>query len=214
MEYFSYKKKLEEKINLKDNFHMIESLKKINEVINPNEKNNLIEFENNKKDIISIVKLLKDDNKLFFSQLLDITAVDYPSREFRFDIVYILQSLKKNKKILIKTKIRENDKVESITAIHKAADWYERECYDLFGIEFNNHPDLRRIMTDYNFEGYPLRKDFPLTGHTEVRYDDLEKKVIYEPVKLSQEFRNFDSESPWEGMENKLFGDEKSQNKD
>ena len=111
---------------------------------------------------------------------------------------------------MLKTFLKETDSIVSITNIHKAADWYERECYDLFGIEFLNHPDLRRIMTDYNFEGYPLRKDFPLTGHTEVRYDDLEKKVIYEPVKLSQEFRNFDSDSPWEGMENKLIGDEKS----
>ena len=108
---------------------------------------------------------------------------------------------------------KDGEKIESITSIHKAADWYERECYDLFGIEFINHPDLRRIMTDYNFEGYPLRKDFPLTGHTEIRYDDLEKKVIYEPVKLSQEFRNFDSESPWEGMKDKLYGDEKINSK-
>ena len=160
--------------------------------------------------IIKIFNQLKDITELNFNQLLDITAVDYPSREFRFDLIYILQSLTKNKKIILKTFIKENENIESITNIYKSADWYERECYDLFGIEFSNHPDLRRIMTDYNFEGYPLRKDFPLTGHTEVRYDDLEKKVIYEPVKLSQEFRNFDSESPWEGMENKLFGDEKS----
>ena len=114
-------------------------------------------------------------------------------------------------KLILKTSLKENDSIETITSVHKAADWYERECYDLFGIEFTNHPDLRRIMTDYNFEGHPLRKDFPLTGHTEVRYDDLEKKVIYEPVKLSQEFRDFDSESPWEGMKNNLIGDEKSE---
>ena len=142
--------------------------------------------------------------------MLDITAVDYPSRELRFDLIYIIQSLNHNKKIILKTSIKDKESLESITNIHKSANWYERECYDLFGIEFTNHPDLRRIMTDYNFEGHPLRKDFPLSGHTEVRYDDLEKKVIYEPVKLSQEFRNFDSESPWEGMKNKLFGDEKS----
>ena len=114
-----------------------------------------------------------------------------------------------NHRILIKSSINEIDKIKSITSLHKSANWYERECYDLFGIQFLNHPDLRRIMTDYNFEGYPLRKDFPLTGHTEVRYDDLEKKVIYEPVKLTQEFRNFDYMSPWEGMDNKLIGDEK-----
>ena len=167
----------------------------------------LLAISNN---IIKIFNELRDNTELNFNQLLDITAVDYPSREFRFDLIYILQSLTKNKKIILKTFIKENENIESITNIHKSADWYERECYDLFGIEFINHPDLRRIMTDYNFEGYPLRKDFPLTGHTEVRYDDLEKKVIYEPVKLTQEFRNFDSESPWEGMENKLFGDEKS----
>ena len=130
--------------------------------------------------------------------------ITYISGESLGDIV------EKQKKIILKTFIKENENIESMTNIHKSADWYERECYDLFGIEFINHPDLRRIMTDYNFEGYPLRKDFPLTGHTEVRYDDLERKVIYEPVKLTQEFRNFDSESPWEGMENKLFGDEKS----
>ena len=116
-----------------------------------------------------------------------------------------------NKRVLVKLSLAEKDKIQSITSIHKAADWYERECYDLFGIQFLNHPDLRRIMTDYNFEGHPLRKDFPLTGHTEVRYDELEKKVVYEPVKLTQEYRNFDYMSPWEGFENKLIGDEKSE---
>ena len=189
---------------------MIKILTKIDGINNVVQNNNLLEIEFEKNNIIKIFNELKDNTELNFNQLLDITAVDYPSREFRFDLIYILQSLTKNKKIILKTFIKENENIESITNIHKSADWYERECYDLFGIEFFNHPDLRRIMTDYNFEGYPLRKDFPLTGHTEVRYDDLEKKVIYEPVKLTQEFRNFDSESPWEGMENKLFGDEKS----
>ena len=192
---------------------MIENLKKINGIYNLADKNILIEAEFDKNKITDILKILKDENDFNFNQLLDITAVDYPSREFRFDLIYILQSLKKNKKIILKTFLEETDSIVSITNIHKAADWYERECYDLFGIEFLNHPDLRRIMTDYNFEGYPLRKDFPLTGHTEVRYDDLEKKVIYEPVKLIQEFRDFDGESPWEGMKNNLYGDEKS-NKD
>ena len=192
---------------------MIENLKKINGIDNVADKNILIEAEFDKNKITDILKILKDENDFNFNQLLDITAVDYPSREFRFDLIYILQSLKKNKKIILKTFLEETDSIVSITNIHKAADWYERECYDLFGIEFLNHPDLRRIMTDYNFEGYPLRKDFPLTGHTEVRYDDLEKKVIYEPVKLIQEFRDFDGESPWEGMKNNLYGDEKS-NKD
>lgn len=157
-----------------------------------------------------VIKELKEDTKLLFDQLIDVTAIDYPSREKRFDIIYLLLSLTLNQRILVKTSIDESTVLESITIIHKAANWYERECYDLFGIQFSNHPDLRRIMTDYNFEGHPLRKDFPLTGHTEVHYDDLEKKVVYEPVKLAQEYRNFDYMSPWEGFDNKLIGDEKS----
>ena len=144
-----------------------------------------------------------------FDQLIDVTAIDYPSREKRFDIIYLLISLTLNQRILVKTAIDERTALESITLIHKAANWYEIECYDLFGIKFSKHPDLRRIMTDYNFEGHPLRKDFPLTGHTEVRYDDFEKKVVYEPVKLLQEYRNFDYMSPWEGFDNQLIGDDK-----
>ena len=190
---------------------MLEKLKKNKDIINIKEGDKLIEIECDKNNILSVLKKLKENNDFVFDQLLDITAVDNPSREHRFDLIYIVQSLKKNKKLILKTPLKENDSIETITSVHKAADWYERECYDLFGIEFTNHPDLRRIMTDYNFEGHPLRKDFPLTGHTEVRYDDLEKKVIYEPVKLSQEFRDFDSESPWEGMKNTLIGDEKSE---
>ena len=189
---------------------MLADLKKIKELKIINESDYLLQIECEKANVNLVLKILKDHSCFLFNQLLDITAVDHPSREFRFDLIYIIQTLKNNKKIILKTSLKENESIDSITSIHKTADWYERECYDLFGIEFTNHPDLRRIMTDYNFEGYPLRKDFPLTGHTEVRYDDLEKKVIYEPVKLTQEFRNFDSESPWEGMENKLFGDEKS----
>ena len=190
---------------------MLDKLKKNKDIINIKEVDNLIELECDKNNILSVLKKLKENDDFIFDQLLDITAVDKPSREYRFDLVYIIQSLKKNKKLILKTSLKENDTIETIISVHKAADWYERECYDLFGIEFKNHPDLRRIMTDYNFEGHPLRKDFPLTGHTEVRYDDLEKKVIYEPVKLSQEFRDFDSESPWEGMNNSLIGDEKSE---
>ena len=167
-------------------------------------------FISNKSDIFSIVKFLKNNEKLLFDQLIDITAIDYLSRELRFDVVYLIISLTLNQRILVKTSINEDDKIESISSIHKSANWYERECYDLFGINFINHPDLRRIMTDYNFEGHPLRKDFPLTGHNEVRYDDLEKKVVYEKVKLSQEYRNFDYSSPWEGFENELIGDEKA----
>ena len=189
---------------------MLAELKKIKDFIIISESKHLFEVECNKNNVTIILKTLKEKNFFLFDQLLDITAVDNPSRELRFDLIYIIQSLKNNKKLILKTSLKENDSIESITSIHKAADWYERECYDLFGIEFTNHPDLRRIMTDYNFEGHPLRKDFPLTGHTEVRYDDLEKKVIYEPVKLTQEFRDFDSESPWEGMKNNLIEDDKS----
>ena len=189
---------------------MLEQLKKIKDIINITEVNYLLVAECNKNRVSVILKKLKESSLFLFDQLLDITAVDNPSNEFRFDLIYIIQSLRNNKKLILKTSIKENETIESITTIHKSANWYERECYDLFGIEFMNHPDLRRIMTDYNFEGHPLRKDFPLTGHTEVRYDDLEQKVIYEPVKLSQEFRDFDSESPWEGMKNNLIGDEKS----
>ena len=166
-------------------------------------------FVENKSEIFSIIKFLKDNEKLLFDQLIDVTAIDYPSRKLRFDIIYLLLSMTLNQRILVKTSINEIDNIESITSIYKSSNWYERECYDLFGINFINHPDLRRIMTDYNFEGHPLRKDFPLTGHNEVRYDESEKKVIYENVKLSQEYRNFDYSSPWEGIENQLTGDEK-----
>ena len=174
------------------------------------DKDKYLEIRTDAAKLFDVIKSLKEDPQLLFDQLIDVTAIDYPSREKRFDIIYLLISLTLNQRILVKTLIGEKTVLESITIIHKAANWYERECYDLFGIEFSNHPDLRRIMTDYNFEGHPLRKDFPLTGHTEVRYDDLEKKVVYEPVKLAQDYRNFDYMSPWEGFDNKLIGDEKS----
>ena len=163
-----------------------------------------------KENTFKTIKNLKENQNFIFDQLIDITAVDYPSNSLRFEIIYILLSMVLNKRVVVKTFLGESEGIESITTIHKSADWYERECYDLFGIQFLNHPDLRRIMTDYNFEGHPLRKDFPLTGHTEVRYDDLEKKVIYEPVKLTQEYRNFDYMSPWEGIPNSLEGDDKA----
>ena len=196
-------------IKINDTKEIILKESNINVILYDNEKYLGI-IVNNKSDIVSIIKFLKDNEKLFFNQLIDITAIDYPSRELRFEIVYLLISLKLNQRILIKTSINENDNIESISSVHKSANWYERECYDLFGIKFLNHPDLRRIMTDYNFEGHPLRKDFPLTGHNEVRYDDSENKVVYEKVKLSQEYRNFDYSSPWEGLENRLIGDEKA----
>ena len=194
---------------IKDTKEIILKESKINVILYDNEKYLGI-IVNNKSDIASIIKFLKDNEKLFFKQLIDITAIDYPSRELRFEIVYLLISLKLNQRILVKTSINENDNLESISSIHKNANWYERECYDLFGIKFLNHPDLRRIMTDYNFEGHPLRKDFPLTGHNEVSYNEKEKKIVYEKVKLSQEYRSFDYASPWEGLENQLTGDEKA----
>ena len=198
---------------------MLENLKKLEKLLNSELtskiQKSLIENQEllikiDESDLLEIVQFLKSNEKCKFRQLIDITAVDHINNDKRFEVIYILLSIEFNYRIIIKIFISEDESVPSISDIYKSSNWYERECYDLFGIEFINHPDLRRIMTDYNFEGFPLRKDFPLTGHTEVRYDDLEKKVIYEPVQLSQEFRNFDSESPWEGMENKLFGDEKS----
>jgi len=174
-------------------------------------KDHYDEINIKKNDILKTIQFLKEDRNLQYNQLIDLTAIDYPSRKNRFEVVYIFLSMTQNKRVIIKTSLKEDENIESITSIHKAADWYERECYDLFGIKFLNHPDLRRIMTDYNFEGHPLRKDFPLTGHTEVRYDDLEKKVVYEPVKLTQEYRNFDYMSPWEGLDSNLIGDDKSE---
>jgi NADH-quinone oxidoreductase subunit C len=172
-----------------------------------------IGINTNKENILLLIKFLEENAKLNFNQLTDITAIDYPHRELRFDIIYIVLSLNLNQRIVIKSSIKIDETLESITSIYKSANWYERECYDLFGIKFINHPDLRRIMTDYNFEGHPLRKDFPLTGFTEVRYDNLEKRVVYEPVNLPQEYRNFDYSSPWEGLSNQLIGDEKSSKK-
>ena len=151
------------------------------------------------ENIISTILFLKTNEKCRFKQLIDITAVDYPEKEKRFKIVYLLLSHEKNLRIVINTHINEKVVVPSITKIFPSANWMEREVFDMYGVSFKDHPDLRRILTDYGFEGYPLRKDFPLTGHTEVRYSEAKKKVISEPVKLNQEYRNFDFESPWEG---------------
>ena len=151
------------------------------------------------EDVISTILFLKTNEKCKFRQLIDITAVDYPQREKRFKIVYLLLSHENNLRIIISAKIDEKEIVPSITKIFPSANWMEREVFDMYGISFKDHPDLRRILTDYGFDGYPLRKDFPLTGHDEVRYSEDEKKVIYEPVKLEQNYRNFDYESPWEG---------------
>ena len=153
----------------------------------------------NIEDIISTILFLKTNEKCKFKQLIDITAVDFPHKEKRFKIVYLLLSHENNLRIIIKTNIHEKEKVPSITKIFPSANWMEREIFDMYGISFKEHPDLRRILTDYGFEGYPLRKDFPLTGHSEVRYSEDKKKVIYEPVKLEQDYREFDAQSPWEG---------------
>ena len=150
-------------------------------------------------NLISSILFLKANEKCRFKQLIDITAVDYPEKEKRFKVVYLLLSHENNLRILININIDEKKSVPSITKIFPAANWMEREVFDMYGISFKDHPDLRRILTDYGFKGYPLRKDFPLTGHTEVRYSEDKKKVIYEPVKLDQEYRHFDFESPWEG---------------
>ena len=151
------------------------------------------------EDLYSTILYLKTNNKCRFKQLIDITAVDYPEREKRFKMVYLLLSHENNLRIIINMNIDEGKTVPSITKIFPSANWMEREVFDMYGIFFKDHPDLRRILTDYGFEGHPLRKDFPLTGHTEVRYSEDKKKVISEPVKLDQEYRNFDFESPWEG---------------
>jgi len=185
-------------INLKD----LE--KKINSGLTTNIKKTEISFQQlyidiDFKDILSTILFLKANNSCRFKQLIDITAVDYPDREKRFKIVYLLLSHENNIRIVINTNIREEDTLPTITKIFPSANWMEREIIDMYGINFKDHPDPRRILTDYGFEGHPLRKDFPLTGHKEVRYSEDKKKVIYEEVKLDQAYRDFDFESPWEG---------------
>ena len=160
-------------------------------------------------DVVGLARFLRDDGKCGFVSIIDICGADYPAREKRFDVVYHLLSPTRNLRIRVKAEADEETIVPSVTAVWPGADWYERETYDLYGILFSGHPDLRRILTDYGFEGHPLRKDFPLTGFVEVRYDDEAKRVIYEPVELKQEFRNFDFLSPWEGTDYVLPGDEK-----
>ena len=153
----------------------------------------------NSEDIVDVILFLKNNEKTKFRQLIDITAVDYPQNEKRFKMVYLFLSHEYNLRLILECYINEDEIVPTITTIYPAANWMEREVFDMYGIKFKNHPDLRRILTDYGFEGHPLRKDFPLTGHNEVRYSEDDKKVIYEPVKLEQNYRNFDYESPWEG---------------
>ena len=161
--------------------------------------------------IVETLIYLRDDEACLFKSFIDITAVDYPSREKRFDVVYHLLSPSHNQRVRVKAAVGEGEAIASACAVFPAADWFERETYDMFGVLFSGHPDLRRILTDYGFEGHPLRKDFPMTGFVEVRYDDIEKRVVYEPVRLNQEFRQFDFLSPWEGaIPQALPGDEKA----
>ena len=164
-------------------------------------------------DIFKVIAYLKDDPITKMSSLIDIAGVDYPARERRFDVVYHMLSMQHNHRIRIKVKTHEDTPIQSIISLFPNADWYEREAFDMYGIAFENHPDLRRILTDYGFEGHPLRKDFPLSGFVEVRYDEERKGVIYEPVNLPQEYRSFDFMSPWEGAKYVLPGDEKVESK-
>ncbi|MBY9067549.1 NADH-quinone oxidoreductase subunit C [Hyphomonas sp. WL0036] len=160
--------------------------------------------------VLALLRFLRDDQQCNFETLIDICGVDYPERSERFEVVYHLLSMRMNHRIRVRIRTDEETAVPSAVPLWPAANWFEREAFDMYGIQFADHPDLRRILTDYGFEGWPLRKDFPLTGHYEVRYDDLEKRVIYEPVKLAQEYRNFDFLSPWEGMTSVIPGDEKA----
>lgn len=161
--------------------------------------------------IVKLAKFLKDDNQCVFETMIDICGVDWPERTQRFEVVYHFLSMRLNQRVRVKISTDEANAVPSLVALHPSANWFEREAFDMYGIRFAGHPDMRRLLTDYGFEGYPMRKDFPLTGYTEVRYDDLEKRVVNEPVQLVQEYRNFDFLSPWEGMTKELPGDEKAE---
>ena len=189
---------------MSENLNKLEKL--INSELSSKIQNSVIEnkellIEINENDLIQIVQLLKSDEKFKFRQLIDIAGVDYPDEERRFRLVYLFLSHENNNRLKLSIKFEINQIIDSITKIFPSANWMEREVFDMYGIKFKNHPDLRRILTDYGFKGHPLRKDFPLTGFNEVRYSEKEKKVIYEPVKLEQNYRNFDFESPWEGTE-------------
>ena len=170
-----------------------------------------LSIEINRDDVLKVIKFLRDDVNCQFLTLLDVCGVDYPEDDERFEIVYHMLSMTHNNRIRIKLRTDEDTPVASVTSLFSSANWWEREIWDLFGVAFIDHPDLRRILTDYGFEGHPLRKDFPLTGYVEVRYDDAQKRIVYEPVKLTQEFRSFDFLSPWEGVQRMLPGDEKAE---
>ena len=200
---------------------ILDTLKKLEKVINSELaskiQNSLIEHDElliqiNEPDLVDVVQFIKSNDVLKFKQLIDICGVDYPEHEKRFQLIYLFLSHEKNSRIKLMIEIQVDQAIHSITKIFPSANWMEREVFDMYGIKFKNHPDLRRILTDYNFKGHPLRKDFPLTGFNEVRYSEKEKKVIYEPVKLEQNYRNFDFESPWEGT--KYIKDAKKKNLD
>ena len=205
MELCNYRKKLETKEVWKDKMKDLVSLEKIvnselaSKIVSSKIKHNQILITIDDNNLIEVLLFLKTNSITKFRQLIEITAVDYPEKDLRFRMVYLLLSHETNSRIVIDYYIKENKIIPSVTNIFPSANWMEREVFDMYGIEFKDHPDLRRILTDYNFKGHPLRKDFPLTGHNEVRYSEEKKKVIYEPVKLEQNYRNFDYESPWEG---------------
>ena len=188
-------------MNELNNLEKIINSELTSKIIRSEIKHNQILITIDENNLIEVLLFLKTNTVTKFKQLIEVTAVDYPEKEQRFRMVYLLLSHENNSRIVIDYYIKENKIVPSITNIFPSANWMEREVFDMYGIEFKDHPDLRRILTDYNFEGHPLRKDFPLTGHNEVRYSEEHKKVIYEPVKLEQNYRNFDYESPWEGTE-------------
>tara|TARA_Y100001970_G_scaffold263334_1_gene348667 strand:- start:84 stop:680 length:597 start_codon:yes stop_codon:yes gene_type:complete len=196
--------------------NLVDLEKKINSELNTkinrsNIKHDQIYLNCNSTDLIEVLSFLKTNHQTKFKQLIDITAADYPENSKRFKLVYLLLSHELNFRVILETYINENEIIPSIISLYPSANWMEREVFDMYGIKFKDHPDLRRILTDYNFNGHPLRKDFPLTGHNEVRYSEDQKKVIYEPVKLEQNYRDFDYQSPWEGtkyIKNQIKNDE------
>lgn len=199
---------------------MDDALQELGEIIAAQLPQDIIGFEVDRGEltlqaaapsIVRVLAHLRDDSQCQFTMLADVCGADYPEREKRFDVVYHLLSVKQNRRIRVKVRTDEDTPVPSVTGVFSSANWFERETWDLYGVFFSDHPDLRRIMTDYGFDGHPLRKDFPLTGYVEVRYDDEQGRVVYEPVKLTQEFRSFDFMSPWEGMTRGVLpGDEKA----
>ena len=208
MEFFNCKKKLEEKDQLKDNFMSIKNIKELENIVNSQLankinkstiENNELMIEINLENLEDVIQYLKSDDTCKFRQLIDIVGIDFPQEEKRFKLIYLLLSHENNIRIKVSISFEVEKKIPSITKIFPSANWMEREVFDMYGIKFMNHPDLRRILTDYGFKGHPLRKDFPLTGFNEVRYSEKDKKVIYEPVSLEQNYRNFDFQSPWEG---------------